>query len=106
MRIPYDNAFKQGKQIYDLENGIKKNKKIIDELIEANHRLEEERSLVESKLINKKSTKLQRAQLVARTREIENEKQKNIEAIKYHDGLLHNLISEVEYLRNTNKYNK
>lgn len=103
MLIPYNNAYNQGKEIYYLENKIKKTKKLIDELIDVNHGLIDERQLVENKLINAKLTKYERAQFIGRIREMEAEKQKNIDEIKHHDDLLPELISEVEYLKK--KYN-
>jgi len=100
----YNNAYMQGRQIYNLELQVKENKKSIKYILERNHRLEEKRVLAERKLINKKLTREQRANLVYVLRGIGNKMAYNTSAIQYHEKLINEIIREVNYLRSHSEY--
>jgi len=77
---PYNKAYHQGRQIYNLEQKIIDTQQIINNIAEINNNLEHERQLAEQKLINNKLTKTRRAQLVTRIRDIDNKKLRRIKA--------------------------
>jgi len=100
----YNNAYMQGRQIYNLELQVKENKQSIKYILERNHRLEERRVLAEITLINNKLSKIQRKRLVKDIRIISNKKMHNINAIQYHEKLINEIIREVNYLRSHSEY--
>ncbi len=104
MRTPYNHAYQQGKQLYNLEQQIIDTQEIINNISEINNNLEYERQFAEQKLINYELTKARRAQLVERIRDIDNKKLRNIDRIEYHEGLLNSQINEVKYLKEQNHF--
>lgn len=103
-RQPYNQAYSQGKRIYDLEDKIKEIKTFLDNEVLTLKSLKKERLKVEHQLISDGLTKQNRILLVQRLRALDGEQQSSIKAISDHENLLRNSLKRVKHLRKSNAY--